>query len=114
MNAQNPEDSPAARDVDDVGGRGKLFGIFRLPGGRRATDHRRDVRYSGAVDKAVVVMAGMRTSVRVVNISERGVRIKTSLDPEVGESVSVEFDGFVPLRGIVRWVNEGHVGIELA
>ena len=85
-----------------------------MPGGRRVTDHRRDVRYPGAVDRAVVLMGGMRASVRVVNISERGVMIKTSLDPEIGESVMVEFDGFAQLRGVVRWVKEGRVGIELA
>lgn len=114
MKAQNSEENSTPTDADEGSGGGKLFGIFELPRGRRATDHRRDVRYPGAVDKAVVLMAGTRASVRVVNISERGVMIKTTIDPDVGESVMVEFDGFAPLRGVVRWVNKGRVGIELA
>jgi hypothetical protein len=116
LKAQHPEGNgtPGATDADDGSGRGKLFNIFKLASIRRATDHRRDFRYPGAVDKAIVVMAGVRASVRVGNISERGVMVKTSLEPEVGESVVVEFDGFAPLRGTVRWAKQGRVGIELA
>lgn len=114
MNAQDPEENSSPAAAEEGAARGKLFGIFGLPKGRRATDHRRDFRYPGAVDKTVVLMAGTRASVRVVNISERGVMIKTSLQPDIGEPVLVEFDGFAPLRGVVRWVKAGRVGIELA
>ncbi len=94
-------------------GRGKLFGLLASALGRRPTDHRRDVRYPGAVERAVVLMAGARATVRVLNISERGVQIKSALQPEIGESVVVEFDDFAPLRGVVRWVAGGRIGIEL-
>lgn len=114
MNAPDPDENNTPAAAEERAGRGKLFGIFPLPKGRRATDHRRDFRYPGAVDKTVVLMAGTRASVRVVNISERGVMIKTALEPDIGESVLVEFDGFAPLRGHVRWVKGGRVGIELA
>ena len=109
--AQDPEQD---RNPTHADGRGKLFGIFKLASDRRATDHRRDVRFPGAVEKAVVVMAGVRAPVKVVNISERGVMIKTSVEPDIGESVLVEFDGFAPLRGVVRWARKGRAGIELA
>ena len=112
--SQDPEENRTPTNADEGAGRGKLFGIFKLASDRRATDHRRDFRYPGAVEKAVVVMAGVRAPVRVVNISERGVMIKTPLEPEVGESVLVEFDGFAPLRGVVRWARKGRAGIELA
>ena len=114
MKAHNSEENRTPADVDEGAGQGKLFGIFKLASDRRATDHRRDFRYPGAVEKAFVVMAGMRTPVRVVNISERGVMIKTSVEPEIGETVMVEFDGFAPLRGVVRWARKGRAGIELA
>ncbi len=115
MKAEDAEGSrpPTGSGSEAWNGMGKLFGFFKSAPERRARNHRRDVRYAGAVERAVVLMAGTRASVRVLNISERGAQIKSPLQPDIGESVVVEFDGFAPMRGVVRWVKGGRIGIAL-
>jgi hypothetical protein len=100
--------------VGGPAGAGKLFGIYGPGEGRLPTDHRRDYRHFDAVEQAVVTFRGKQKSVRVLNISERGVMIKGRLHAEVGEPIAVKFDGFARMRGIVRWVKERCIGVDLS
>jgi hypothetical protein len=80
---------------------------------RRTTNQRREDRYRGIVDRATVVFRRKKVLVKVVNISESGLMIEAAIEPRIGEQLNVEFEGFEPLRGIVRWVREGRVGLDV-
>jgi len=80
---------------------------------RRTTNQRREDRYRGIVERATVVFRRKKLLVKVVNISESGVMVEAEIEPRIGEQLSVEFEGFEPLRGVVRWVREGRIGIDL-
>ena len=88
-------------------------GSFDIRADRRPGDHRRDYRHADAAQEAVVTHNGREKSVRVVNISERGVMIKTSLQPQVGDPIAVKFEGFARMRGVVRWVKQRCIGVDL-
>jgi hypothetical protein len=51
--------------------------------------------------------------VKVVNISESGMMVEASIMPRIGEQMSVEFEGFEPLRAVVRWIREGRIGLDV-
>src|SRR4028118_606096 len=78
---------------------------------RRTTDQRREDRYRGIVDRATLVFRRKKVLVKVVNISESGMMVEASIVPRIGEQMAVEFEGFEPLRGIVRWVRGGRGGV---
>lgn len=80
---------------------------------RRTTNQRREDRYRGIVERATLVFRRKKVLVKVVNVSESGLMIETSIEPRIGERIAVEFDGFEPLQGIVRWVREGRIGLDV-
>jgi len=80
---------------------------------RRSTNQRREERYRGIVDRASLRFRGKTLLAKVVNISESGLMIETTIVPRIGEEVAVEFEGFEPLAGIVRWVRDGRIGLDL-
>ena len=80
---------------------------------RRSTNQRREERYRGIVDRASLKFRGKTLLAKVVNISESGLMIETTIVPRIGEDVAVEFEGFEPLTGIVRWVRDGRIGLDL-
>ncbi len=80
---------------------------------RRATNQRREERYRGIVERAGLTFRGKTLLAKVVNISESGLMIETPIVPRIGEELAVEFEGFEPLTGIVRWVRDGRFGLDL-
>jgi hypothetical protein len=80
---------------------------------RRATNQRREDRHWGVVDRAMILFRRKKSLVRVVNISASGVMIEAEIMPRIGEAVAVEFEGFDRLQGIVRWVKQGRIGLDL-
>ena len=80
---------------------------------RRVTDQRREDRHWGVVDRALMLFRRKKMLVRVVNISSSGMMIEADIMPRIGEAVSVEFEGFDRLQGVVRWVRQGRVGLDL-
>ena len=80
---------------------------------RRSTNQRREERYRGIVDRASLRFRGKTLLAKVVNISESGLMIETSILPRIGEQVAIEFEGFEPLAGTVRWVRDGRLGLDL-
>ena len=67
-----------------------------------------DERRTGAL-----VFRGRTILVPVINSSKGGVTIETSLVPEIGETVRVAMSGQAPASGVVRWVEEGRVGLDI-
>ena len=80
---------------------------------RRVTDQRREDRHWGVVDRAILVFRRKKMLVRVVNVSSSGIMIEADLMPHIGETVSIEFEGFDRLQGVVRWVKQGRIGLDL-
>ncbi|HZG45504.1 MAG TPA: PilZ domain-containing protein [Allosphingosinicella sp.] len=80
---------------------------------RRTTNQRREDRYRGIVDRATLVFRRKKVLVKVVNISESGMMVEASIMPRIGEQMSVEFEGFEPLRAVVRWIREGRIGLDV-
>jgi hypothetical protein len=80
---------------------------------RRTTNQRREDRYRGIVDRATMVFRRKKVLVKVVNISESGMMVEAPFEPRIGEQLIVEFEGFEPLRSVVRWVREGRIGLDV-
>ena len=77
----------------------------------RHIDPRSEPRYQGLVESAVLTFRGGVHLVPVVNISTRGAMIVTDLEPRIGESVIIRFEGCSPIYAAVRWVRGGRVGL---
>lgn len=80
---------------------------------RRITDQRREDRLHGVVDRATLVFRRKKSLVRVVNISGSGVMVECNIIPRIGETVALEFEGFDRLEGVVRWVKQGRIGLDV-
>jgi len=80
---------------------------------RRTTDQRREDRHWGVVDRAVIVFRRKKLLVRVINVSSSGIMIETEIQPRIGEAIAVDFEGFERLQGIVCWVKQGRIGLDL-
>ena len=80
---------------------------------RRTTNQRHEDRFNGVVDRATIVFRRKKTLVRVVNISTSGIMIESAIMPHIGERIVVEFDGFERLQGVVRWVRQGRIGLDV-
>ena len=72
---------------------------------------RSEPRYEGLVDQAMLTFRGAEYPVPVVNISSRGTAVESDLDPRLGESVMIRFDGCSPIYAFVRWSREGRLGL---
>jgi len=65
------------------------------------------------IDRLATLRWGSVTTwVHARDISQSGVKVETEKIPAEGEDVVVTLDGFRPQAGVVRWVNDGHCGIE--
>ena len=80
---------------------------------RRRTNQRREDRFQGAVERATIVFRRKKSLVRVVNISGSGVMIESGIMPRIGEAIGLEFEGFDRLEGIVRWIRQGRIGLDV-
>src|SRR5437764_13697353 len=78
---------------------------------RRAVDRRSEERHENLVDCSTLFFRGGVHVVPVVNISTRGAMIVTDLEPRIGESVIIRFEGCSPIYAAVRWVRGGRVGL---
>ena len=75
-------------------------------------ERRSEPRLEGVVEEAVLSFRGEEYSVPVVNISSRGTMIESDIQPRLGESVKIRFDGCSPIYAFVRWAREGRVGLK--
>ena len=80
---------------------------------RRTTDQRSGDRHRDVIGRTTIVFRGKKSLVRVVNISEGGVMIESHIIPRIGESIRIHFEGFERLNGVVRWVKQGRIGLDV-
>ena len=105
--------SPIAQDKCRRAMESSLASILIPRVERRTTNQRREDRYRGIVERATLVFRRKKMLVKVINVSESGLMIETSVEPRIGERMAVEFEGFEPLQGVVRWVREGRIGLDV-
>ena len=80
---------------------------------RRVTNQRREDRFHGVVDRATIMFRRKKSLVRVVNVSPGGVMIESAIMPRIGEKIGIEFEGSGRLEGVVRWVKQGRIGLDV-
>jgi hypothetical protein len=80
---------------------------------RRQTNQRREDRFQNAVERATLTFRRKKSLVRVVNISGGGLLIESGIMPRIGEKVGLQFEGFDRLEGVVRWVRQGRIGLDV-
>ena len=74
-------------------------------------DRRSESRHEGLVQGAMLVFRGQHLRVPVVNISSRGTMVESDVQPRLGESVKISFDGCSPIYAFVRWNRDGRLGL---
>ena len=83
------------------------------PGERRTTsrivdvERRRSRATKGWSSAAPCTFRGAAYIVPVINISSRGTMIESDLEPRLGESVIIRFEGCSPIYAFVRWARDG-------
>lgn len=77
----------------------------------RHVDPRSEPRYAGLVERAVLSFRGADYPVPVINISTRGAQIESDIEPRLGESVKIRFEGCSPIYAFVRWNRDRRVGL---
>lgn len=93
---------------------------FSLDGGmipravKRIFDQRDEERVEPESLTASMVLRGRNQLVRVVNLSRSGAMVIFSGMPHIGEQVSLQLLDRPPIRGQVRWVRDGRIGIHFA
>ena len=74
-------------------------------------ERRVEPRYEGLVEEALLSFRGRDHRVPVVNISSRGTQVESNIEPRLGESVKITFEGCSPIYAFVRWAREGRIGL---
>ena len=74
-------------------------------------EQRSEPRHEGLVERAVLIFRGAEYPVPVVNISSRGTMVESALEPRLGESVVIRFEGCSPIYAFVRWMRDGRLGL---
>ena len=76
-----------------------------------ADDRRSEQRHHGLVERATLSFRGVDYIVSVINISSRGTQVESGIEPRLGESVVIRFEGCSAIHAFVRWARDGKVGI---
>ena len=77
----------------------------------RIVDQRSEPRHEGVVEAAILMFRGSPHPIGVINISSRGAMVESPLQPRLGESVIVHFEGCSPIYAFVRWIRDGRLGL---
>ena len=89
----------------------RLCGEMVARAEKRSVDQRSEARHENLVDCSTLFFRGGVHMVPVVNISTRGAMIVCALEPRIGESVIIRFEGCSPIYAAVKWVRDGKVGL---
>lgn len=118
-NAITAGESPAAalasaKETNRRRGSGSgLAGITIAREERRTTDQRCEQRYRGLIERALVHVRGKKILARVVNISSGGLTLEAEVAPAIGERIALEIAEMDLTPGVVRWIRDGRIGIEV-
>ena len=77
----------------------------------RFADQRSEPRYEDVIQRAVLIFRAQEHVVPVLNISSRGAMVETPIVPRIGETVDIRFEGCSRIKGFVRWVRDGRIGL---
>ena len=97
----------------------KLQGVAAVAPPRRTDDKvpgaelRKSRRTLSLFWAATLKAIGWSGPAVVVDISAGGMRLKSALNPTLGTQVIIELPGVEPLRGNVRWADDGRFGVQL-
>ena len=89
----------------------RLCGEMVARAEKRVVDQRSEARHENLVDCSTLFFRGGVHLVPVVNISTRGAMVVSDLEPRIGESVIIRFEGCSPIYAAVRWVRGGRIGL---
>ena len=78
---------------------------------KRTVDQRSEARREDVVDCSTLFFRGGVHLVPVINISTRGAMILSNIEPRIGESVIIRFEGCSPIYAAVKWVRNGRIGL---
>lgn len=81
---------------------------------RRLLDEREESRAEGSLQNAVLTHRGRDHVVRVSNVSSSGAMVAYSEIAAIGDAVTLLLLDHGAVAGQVRWVRDGHVGINFA
>jgi hypothetical protein len=93
---------------------------FSLDGGmiprtvKRMFDERGEDRVGAESQTAVLEHRGRRHVVRLVNISSSGAMVIFPVMPHIGEEVTLQLLGRDAIKGHVKWVRDGRIGVNFA
>ena len=79
--------------------------------GEGRDERRREPRRPG-VEPAMVIRGDQRHEVQLLNVSRGGAMISAPFAPEAGEQVHIALGGCNPTRCVVRWIEDGRIGLE--
>jgi hypothetical protein len=77
-------------------------------------DQRSEERIAPTAEHAILEYRGIRRAVDLFNLSPSGAMIGFPESLNIGESVRLEILDRKPVRGYVRWVREGRIGLNFA
>lgn len=77
-----------------------------------SVERRAEPRHEDLVLRGDLYFRGGSYPVPVVNISSRGTQIESDIEPRLGESVIIRFEGCSPIHAFVRWARDGRVGLK--
>ena len=93
---------------------------FSLDGGmiprtvKRIFDERFEERFEAESQTAVLEHRGRRHVVRLANVSESGAMVIFPGIPHIGEEVILQLLGRDAIKGHVKWVRDGRIGVQFA
>jgi hypothetical protein len=77
----------------------------------RITDHRREDRVAGEVERATLSVRGEQVTVSVINTSSRGLMIEADFEAYIGEEVGIELQEGIWSVCLVRWRRGERMGL---
>ena len=93
---------------------------FGLDGGmiprtvKRMFDERFEERFEAESQTAVLEHRGRKHVVRLANVSGSGAMVIFPGMPHIGEEVTLQLLGRDAIKGHVKWVRDGRIGVHFA
>jgi hypothetical protein len=94
-------------------GPARLNGVAISRSESRRSNQRREDRHLDLVDQAALYFRRRRHQVEVINVSNHGVMVRSDLQPNVGETLEIQFEDCNRTRCFARWIKDGRIGLEL-
>lgn len=93
---------------------------FSLDGGmiprtvKRVFDQREEERIAAESQTGVLTHRGKKHVVRIANLSSSGAMVIFPVMPHIGEEIMLQLLGRDAIRGHIKWVRDGRIGVNFA